>query len=887
MPVFQETSNSARDLRILPSRALPLPRLSEKPDFTNTSEEQREVVVIGAGPSGLFLTLLLARYGLTDSSLLCLDSKSGTLKAGQADGLQPRTLEVFQSLGIASELIGEGCHMEEVAFWNPASNGKGIERTSFTPDVNVPARFPFEVTIHQGRIERILEENLHLYTGNETIRRSHHFLEYTVDETDSEFPIVVKYEHDLPDGSTEQKTVRTKYLIGADGARSKVRKCMGLELEGETTDHIWGVCDFVADTNFPDIRNRSAVHSDAGSVMIIPREQIATGEYLTRLYVQVLDEVETTQDAGMDKKSADKKRRGAVTLDYIFEQARAVFAPYEIKIKEGTEPDWWAAYQIGQRMAPNFSAKTFDGLDRVFIVGDACHTHSPKAGQGMNVSMMDSFNLAWKLVHSLHGLTPTTPTGLADPILETFSPERMDVARQLIEFDTKFSHMFSGRIGSEDAETSGLTHEEFLRVFSEGSGFTSGCGLQYKPGRLVQTMDEQAQKGLFRGDPLSGALTPGRRLLDVELKRYADATHRHLQDEMPPTGRYHLLVFASNDLLDKSGASQSALQSAIDIISKFPQGTINLVVIHPLATRFEWTDIPAGVKKIAEMRVYGLARKEDAYETLGVSKNDGVIAVVRPDGFGTDISLSEPIAERLANSGFSVLSYDHPGHGKSSALEDVDNVIFEEMIYGIDELLHVMRITSIRAWIGLSLGAASGIYMARRNPGLIQNLIYCGCPPGSLSALGIMSLEMVDKMRDEAEKDGTTTNIIRHMHYGWASKEWLDANPYQDERLKTASSTLSMDAWRAMMTLQKNNDFDMRPMVPDLMGNDLKIMLVKGENDTRINPFVDIMNDIVMRAAKEKAVEDNVKMVTVPNSGHVMFLQNEDYFCNIIQEFIT
>ncbi|KAG8668152.1 hypothetical protein FPOAC1_007525 [Fusarium poae] len=896
MPVFQETSSSARDLRILPSRALPLPRLSEKPDCTNTVDEQREVVVIGAGPSGLFLTLLLARYGLGDSSLLCLDAKPGTLKAGQADGLQPRTLEVFQSLGIASELIGEGCHMEEVAFWNPASSGKGIERTSFTPDVNVPARFPFEVTIHQGRIERILEENLRLYSGNETIRRSHRFSEYTVDETNAEFPIVVKYEHDLPDGSTQHKTVRTKYLIGADGARSKVRKCMGLELEGETTDHIWGVCDFVADTNFPDIRNRSAVHSDAGSVMIIPREQIATGEYLTRLYVQVPGEVETTQDAGMDKKSADKKRRGAVTLDYIFEQARAVFAPYEIKIKEGTEPDWWAAYQIGQRMAPNFSDKTFDGLERVFIVGDACHTHSPKAGQGMNVSMMDSFNLAWKLVHSLHGLTPACPPGSADPILETFSPERMDVARQLIEFDTKFSHMFSGRIGSADAETSGLTHEEFLRVFSEGSGFTSGCGLQYKPGRLVQTLDEESQNGLFRGDPLSGALTPGRRLLDVEVKRYADATHRHLQDEMPPTGRYYLLVFASKDLLDKSGASQLALQSSVEIISKFPQGTINLVVIHPLTTRFEWTDIPAGVKKLAEMRVYGLARKEDAYETLGVSKDDGVIAVVRPDGFsdtsqyhccfGTDISLSEPIAERLAASGFSVLSYDHPGHGRSSALEDVNNVSFDEMIDGIDELLRVMRIDSIHAWIGLSLGAASGVYMARRHPGLIQNLVYCGCPPASLSALGIMSLEQIDKMRNDVEKDGSTTNAIRRMHYGWASKEWLDANPEQDERLKLASSPLSMDAWRAMMTLQKNDDFDMRPMVPDLMENDMKIMLVKGENDVRINPFVDMMTEIVSNVAKEKGMEENVKVVTVPDSGHVMYLQNEDYFCNSIVNFI-
>ncbi|WZH46756.1 FAD binding domain-containing protein [Fusarium acuminatum] len=640
MPVFQETSNAARDLRILPSRALPLPRLSPLPDLTSTAEEHREIVVIGAGPSGLFLTLLLARYGLQDSSLLCLDSKPGTLKAGQADGLQPRTLEVFQGLGIASEIISEGCHMEEVAFWNPSST-KGIERSSFAPDVNVPARFPFEVTIHQGRIERILEENLHLYAGKQAIRRSSRFLEYTVDETNPEFPILVKYEHDLADGTTQQSTVRTKYLVGADGARSKVRKCMGLELQGETSDHIWGVCDFVADTDFPDIRKRSAVHSDAGSVMIIPREQIATGEYLTRLYVQVPGEVDTSQDTGTDKKSADKKRRGAVTLDYIFEQAKAVFAPYEIKIKEGTEPDWWAAYQIGQRMAPKFSAKTFDGLERVFIVGDACHTHSPKAGQGMNVSMMDSYNLSWKLVHSLHGLTPSKTPGSADSVLETFDQERVDVARQLIEFDAKFSHMFSGKIGTGDAETSGLTHEEFLSVFSEGSGFTSGCGLQYKPSELVKTAGKCLYGDMPQRDPLAGALTPGRRLLDVEVKRYADATRRHLQDELPPTGRYYVLVFASNDLLEPSGASQSALKSSVEIVKGFPKGTVDLAVVHPLSKRFEWPDLPRVVKELAEMRVYGLAKKEDIYEILGVSKDNGLVAVVRPDGY---VGMLAPLA---------------------------------------------------------------------------------------------------------------------------------------------------------------------------------------------------------------------------------------------------
>lgn len=275
--------------------------------------------------------------------------------------------------------------MEEVAFWNPvvqnpqnigtADRKGGIERTAFVADVNVPARYPFEVTIHQGRIERILQENLGLYAPADTIRRSHHFIEYQVDTGNHpEYPLLVKYEYDLDDGTVAQGSVRTKYLIGADGAHSKVRKCMGLQLEGETSDHIWGVCDFVADTDFPDIRKRCAVHSSAGSVMVIPRERIASGEFLTRLYVQVPEDVDPDVDTTLagrpDGKTINRKRRGAVTLDYIFEQARAVFAPYDIGIREGTAPDWWAAYQIGQRMTPKFSSRTPDGIDRVFIVGD-------------------------------------------------------------------------------------------------------------------------------------------------------------------------------------------------------------------------------------------------------------------------------------------------------------------------------------------------------------------------------------------------------------------------------------------------------------------------------------------------------------------------------------
>lgn len=112
--------------------------------------------------------------------------------------------------------------------------------------------------------------------------------------------------------------------------------------------------------------------------------------------------------------------------------------------------------------------------------------------------------------------------------------------------------------------------------------------------------------------------------------------------EIPSSGRYRIIFFASKDLVDKSGASQSALISCSKIIEQFPAGTIELVVLHPLKERFEWTDIPPVVKQLAEMRTYGLSRKEDAYEVFGVLNDEGLIAIVRPDGYiGMLVSLSD------------------------------------------------------------------------------------------------------------------------------------------------------------------------------------------------------------------------------------------------------
>jgi phenol 2-monooxygenase len=149
----------------------------------------------------------------------------------------------------------------------------------------------------------------------------------------------------------------------------------------------------------------------------------------------------------------------------------------------------------------------------------------------MNVSMMDSYNLSWKLAHTLHNLIPISKSS-ENPVLDTFESERLNVARQLIDFDSKFSSMFSGQIGGEDESVKDLTHEEFVTVFKEGSGFTSGCGIEYGDSVLVKHTSKLKEGPVTSQDPLNGTLHAGRRISNVKVRRHADANLRSLQDGM-------------------------------------------------------------------------------------------------------------------------------------------------------------------------------------------------------------------------------------------------------------------------------------------------------------------------------------------------------------------
>ncbi|KAG8966700.1 hypothetical protein FRC03_011448 [Tulasnella sp. 419] len=576
-------------------------------------ESKVDVLVIGAGPAGLMCANGLARAGV---NVKIVDKKASKVDCGHADGIQPRSIEVLQSYGLAERLIKEGNQMHMTAFYNPSPNG-GIERSGRAPDVTAPtARHPFEITLHQGAIENIFKDSMSQY-GVEVQRPwQPEALTISCDEKElldpQAYPVTVILRRLKTESSLELddvEIVRAKYVVGADGAHSWVRKSLGFTMDGEQTDFVWGVVDSVPDTNFPDIRNRTAIHSNNGSCMIIPRE----GD-VVRLYVQ-LSEVEVGSAGRIDKSKWNPER--------VMEVARKSMAPYTISFPNPIL--WWTIYMIGQRVASQFSAH-----ERVFIAGDACHTHSPKAGQGMNASMNDTHNLVWKLVHVLRGWAKHS-------LLKTYEQERRKYAQDLIAFDKKFSALFSGKPKSVDNED-GVTHDEFLKVFQTFGQFTSGIGIHYQESDIV--------------DPTGQCYAPylriGQRCIPQIILRAADCRPYEIQDLLVSDTRFKLLIFCGDLTQDFQLERIQAFADALDQDKGFLKRCIPAGVkeedvfdfitiastkkeeveytVLPQRLRSHWTKVYVDDVSVAG----GLGGK--AYETYGISPN-GAVIVIRPDGY--------------------------------------------------------------------------------------------------------------------------------------------------------------------------------------------------------------------------------------------------------------
>ncbi|KAM5385950.1 hypothetical protein ACJA88_002100 [Fusarium oxysporum] len=546
--------------------------------------EKVQVIICGGGSAGLTAAIWLARFNI---DFKILERRPGPLEIGQADGVQCRTVEIFENLGISERLLEEAYHVMEVAFWSPDDN-EGLVRKDLAYDTEEGLSHQPHVILNQARMNDLMLQEIIRLRGNGTSGVLYNSqVESVRIVDDEEYPVEV-----VTMRNGEPYRYRAKYAIGCDGAHSTVRKSLGFKMVGDSSDSVWGVMDVYPVTNFPDIRKKAMLQSKSdGNLMIIPRE----GDELVRFYIE------------LSGTSAHD-----VTEQDLINKVKRIFHPYDIDIARTV---WWSAYVIGQRLADHFTKD-----HRIFLTGDACHTHSPKAGQGMNVSLQDGFNIGWKMAHVLTGRAPPS-------VLETYVLERQQTAQQLIEFDRSFSKLFS----SEYRKANGITAKHFRDKFVEAGRYTAGMATKYKPS-IVTSLEESDNN-------IASGLTVGMRFPSAPVVRLSDTKPMQLNKNLAADGRWHLLTFCSGDFARKG--LDEMFTSAGDPVDKVFSHTLLIkaerktIEIDQLPEVFFPHTGPYNLRNVHRVFVddtnpYMLGCGQ-AFSKYGIDAEQGAIVVVRPD----------------------------------------------------------------------------------------------------------------------------------------------------------------------------------------------------------------------------------------------------------------
>ncbi|WP_316013171.1 FAD-dependent monooxygenase [Roseobacter sp. HKCCA0434] len=582
-----------------------------------------DVLIVGTGPAGLTMARQMAEFADIDTCIV--DMASGPLLFGRADGISCRTIEIMEAFNSSEMVVKETYQLKQNTFWEPdPDNPTHIRRKEKIADARAGLSEFTHGIVNQARLHELLIDGMANSVSGLRPHYSRELLDLRIEESLTQdldaYPITATFRRTDDAGAGRTETVKARFAVGSDGARSRVRKSLGIALEGDSANKAWGVMDLLLNTDFPDIRVKSFIQSqDHGAVMTIPRE----GGYLCRFYIEL-----GMIDAG--KRATDLH----LTDRDLIAKAQKIFHPYELDVKEVA---WWSIYSVGQRIADRFDDRAKDSPDtvipRAFVAGDACHTHSPKGGWGLNTSLPDTFNLGWKLAAVLQGRSHPR-------LLATYGTERRKVAQQLIAADRELSKLIATRPSADDmSDQARIDTAEIEAFMKRQSGFVSGTSIEYPPSYISTGQDNQHRATGFR---------IGQRFHSAEAVRVADGRTCHLGHLVKADGRWRIFLFGgSEDPRSPSSASYGFVEflandPASPVLRYTPEGADIDAVIDTYAV-FQQQDLsmhdlhgylwPAkgkyGLRDYE--KVFHAQTGNDVYDLRGIDRDAGCVVIVRPD----------------------------------------------------------------------------------------------------------------------------------------------------------------------------------------------------------------------------------------------------------------
>ena len=339
-----------------------------------------DVVIVGAGPTGLALACQFVRYGV---DFVVIEKNSGVTPYSKAIGVQARTLELYEQLGIAKDAVDQGAIGAKGRF---LVGGEVRGEVDFSSIGEGLSPYPFVLMLEQSKNEGLLYKYL-LNHGKDVLWNTQleHF--HQIDSG-----VTVKSRNS--DGAAQ--VIEARYLVGCDGARSPVRHALNLRFGGSTFERMFFVADAQVDWQF----SHDALHiclAKESFVVFFPLK----GNQRYRIV-------------------------GVFPEEFAKEEGDVLYEEIEQRIKQEAQLDldvhdveWFSTYKVHTRHVNKFS------LGRCFLAGDSAHVHSPAGAQGMNTGIQDSYNLAWKMALVLEGAD--------EKLLDTYNEERLENAKNLLQ----------------------------------------------------------------------------------------------------------------------------------------------------------------------------------------------------------------------------------------------------------------------------------------------------------------------------------------------------------------------------------------------------------------------------------------------------------------------
>jgi 2-polyprenyl-6-methoxyphenol hydroxylase-like FAD-dependent oxidoreductase len=442
-----------------------------------------DVIIIGAGPTGLSLASQLIRYGI---DFVVIEKNATVTPYSKAIGVQARTLEIYDQIGLAQPAIEKGTIASRVRLIEGGEVRGEMNLGNFGKDLS---QYPYMLMFEQSKNEELLYNFVRAHGRDVSWN--------TELENFSQDATGVTAQVKLPSG--ESQTIRGKFLAGCDGASSPVRHGLGLQFEGSTFERLFYVADARVDWDFPHDALHVCLAKDV-FVAFFPMP----GEDRYRV-------------VGTFPESKNEEQ-GEVLYQEI---EREIKEQAKLKL-ELSDVRWFSLYKVHSRRVNKFSE------GRCFLAGDSAHIHSPAGAQGMNTGIQDAYNLAWKLALVIKG-----KAGLK--LLDTYNEERVANAQRLLESTDR---MFELAAGSNWLMS-------FIRttIFPPVAGFVtslesvskrmfpliSQIGINYRKAALSEHTDDESDD-VKAGDRLPYFLIDGQSIFD-KLKE----------------PKFHLLLFSNSD----------------------------------------------------------------------------------------------------------------------------------------------------------------------------------------------------------------------------------------------------------------------------------------------------------------------------------------------------